>query len=426
MLSRAGYIMKFLLSLFFLFTLNIVLGQSCVVNKIKFEGTKKTNTIFLQSLLEIKKGELLNENLIQQDLTRLIRLPSIANATHKIDSTNNGCDLIIKIVENKTTIPVVNLFDTSDREIAFLVGLYEHDLFKRAISFGGWYQKNIFDSYGVGLRAPYLFSSNFGLEANAQNLSTQEPVFFDNGIATYKYTNQSVEVLGLYQFNFKNRVSIGVNVFKETYEGISIDNIPEAPSDYSLNKILFKSVYTFDNLKYNYQYVSGFKSELNVQYVLSSDEFSNKFAIAWNDFLYFKRLGKKGNFAQRLRFGLSTNDESPFAPFSVDNNLNIRGVGNIIDRGTGVIISNSEFRYTMFENEWGILQSNVFIDAGTWRNPGGDFTDFSDNNNVRVFPGVGVRFIHKKIFNLVLRADFGYGITEDEPRGFVFGVGQYF
>lgn len=406
---------------------SLVFGQNCAISKIEFKGSEKTNISFLKGLIETKEGAVFNEDLVKQDLTRLVRLPSVANATYTLETLNGNCILSIKLVKSATIIPFVNIFETSNEKVAYLLGVYEHDLFKRSISFGGWYQKNIFDSFGVGLRAPYLFSKNFGLAISAQNLSTQEPVFFKSGTALYKYTNRSVETLGLYQISFKNKISIGANFFKEIYEAIDLGSVVNAPSEYSLNKLLFKGIYTFDNLRYDYQYISGFKSIFNLQYVLPfKAKNENNFIIGWNDFLYFKRVGKKGNLAQRLRVGLSTNDESPFAPFSVDNNLNLRGVGNIIDRGTGVILLNTEYRYTFFDNEWAAVQSNVFVDAGTWRNPGGDYRDFTDENNVRVFSGLGLRFIHKKIFNLVLRGDFGYGLTKGEPYGLVFGIGQYF
>ena len=141
---------------------------------------------------------------------------------------------------------------------------------------------------------------------------------------------------------------------------------------------------------------------------------------------FAKRIGEKGNWANRMRLGFSTNDETPFAPFSVDNNLNIRGVGNTIDRGTGVIVLNTEYRHTLYEKGWFSLQGNAFIDAGTWRNPGGDFSDLSDTENIRVYPGLGLRFIHKKIYNATFRIDYGYGVTKDATQGFVFGIGQYF
>ena len=112
--------------------------------------------------------------------------------------------------------------------------------------------------------------------------------------------------------------------------------------------------------------------------------------------------------------------------FSVDNNLNIRGVGNTIDRGTGAIVLNTEYRHTLYEKNWFALQGIVFIDGGSWRNPGGSFRDFTDSNNIRIYPGFGLRFIHKNIYNAIFRIDYGIGITEDATRGLVFGIGQYF
>ena len=78
------------------------------------------------------------------------------------------------------------------------------------------------------------------------------------------------------------------------------------------------------------------------------------------------------------------------------------------------------------DKDWFVLQSNAFIDAGSWRNPGGDLGDFSDDQNIRVYPGVGLRFIHKNIFNATFRVDYGYGVTSNSTSGFVFGFGQYF
>lgn len=410
----------------YLLLLNIaVTAQEYVVTAIDFQGAQKTNTFFLKNLIQTKEKDLLNIDILNNDITRLIRLPVIANAEYKITKKENSCSILFTLKENHTLIPSANFFQTTNKKLAYSFGVSEYNLFKRSISLGAWYQKNIFDSFGINFNAPYLFNPKFGLALNFTHLTTQEPVFFPSGTALYKYNNVSTEVLGLFQFNFNNKIAAGVNFFTETYNANNV-TIPEAPESYSLDKTLFKLIYTYDNLKYDYQYVDGFKSQLNLQYVISPEDTSSDFIVGWNDFLYYKRIQAKGNWATRIRVGLSSNDETPFAPFAVDNNLNLRGVGNIIDRGTGVIIINTEYRHTILENNWCAFQTNVFIDAGTWRNPGGDFNDFTDNNNIRVFPGAGIRFIHKSIFNLVLRADFGYGVTDNEPYGIVFGVGQYF
>lgn len=101
-------------------------------------------------------------------------------------------------------------------------------------------------------------------------------------------------------------------------------------------------------------------------------------------------------------------------------------MGNVIDRGTAVLLLNTEYRQTIFEKDWFVLQGNAFVDSGTWRTPGGAISDFWDSENIRVYPGLGIRFIHKRIFNAIFRIDYGYGITKDATHGLVFGIGQYF
>ena len=291
---------------------------------------------------------------------------------------------------------------------------------------GGFFQRDIFNSYGINFRAPYLISRKLGIAINHQNLTTLEPVFLNAGGANYKYNNTSYELTGLYEFNFNHRIEFGVNFFTEKYnyrDGATDTNVPQ---DLDVNKILYKAIYEFNQIDYYYQYLDGFKSTFNFQYVTTSNGTLPEFLIGWNDFNYYLRIGEKGNWANRLRLGLASNNDSPFAPFSVDNNLNIRGVGNTIDRGTGAIILNTEYRHTFFEKDWFAFQGNAFIDAGSWRNPGGDFGDFGKSTNLRIYPGIGTRLIHKRVFNAIFRIDYGFGVTGDATSGLVFGIGQYF
>lgn len=410
---------------FFLISLN-ALAQT-TVSKVGIEGAKKTKPAFLKKLLQTEEGSQLDSLILEKDLQRLKRLPSISHADFEVVTISEGSDhVIFKIVENFTLIPFANLFSSSNDDFAFRLGLQEFNLLGRNITLGGFYQYDIFNSYGVQLRAPYLFSRKLGLSVDYKDLTTQEPVFFDNTTADYKYNNKGVEVMGLYEIDFKNRVELGFSFFNEGYEYVSGATNPQVPLALDVNKHLLKFMYNYDGLKYFYQYLEGFRSTLNLQYVGSSDAALPEFLIGFNDFAYFRRIGKKGNWASRLRLGLASNVETPFAPFTVDNNINIRGVGNVIDRGTAAIILNTEYRHTLIDKNWFVLQSNVFIDGGSWRNPGGDFGDFGDSQNLRVYPGVGIRFIHKRIFNAILRIDYGYGITKDASRGIVFGIGQYF
>ena len=400
-------------------------AQESIVHDLKIKGNKKLKTAFIKNISTIKSGSVLDSLVIEQDMLRLKRLPSVSHVYYQVfPSEGNQYNVFYNIEENFTLIPSANIYTTNDDEFAYRLGLYEFNLLGRNITFGGFYQKDIYSSYALNFRAPYLFSNRLGLAVNHQDLTTQEPVFFNDETANYKYRNKSFEVLGLYEFNFKNRLELGVNYFVEDYKfkGENINNRPEL----NVHKWLLKGIYEYNELDYFYQYISGFRSRFNFQYVTSTNDMLPDFFIGWNDFFLFKRVGEKGNWANRLRLGLSTNDETPFAPFSVDNNLNIRGVGNTIDRGTGVIVLNTEYRHTLYEKGWFVLQGNAFVDTGTWRNPGGDFGDFSKEDNIKVYPGIGLRFIHKKIYNAIFRIDYGYGITKNSTKGLVFGIGQYF
>ena len=406
--------------------------QEATVLDLKVQGVKRLKPSFIKLISDIKPGTELDSTVIAQDIIRLKRLPAVAHAYFQVfKSHDNFYNVFYNIEENLTINPQVNLYTTNDDEFAYRLGLYEFNLLGRNIAFGGFYQKDIFSSYGVNFRAPYLFNNNVGLAVNFQSLTTQEPVFLDNGTADYKYNNTSFEVLGLYAFNFKHRVELGINFFNEDYLYLKGATNNSVPRSFNVDKILLKGIYEYNALSYYYQYVSGFKSTFNVQYVQANDLTLPDFTIWWNDFTYFARFidnkgNLDGNLATRLRVGLASNTDSPFAPFSVDNNLNIRGVGNTIDRGTGVVVLNTEYRQTLADKDWYAIQGVGFIDAGSWRNPGGDFGDFSDDQNLRVYPGLGLRFIHKKIFNATFRVDYGYGITRDATSGIVFGIGQYF
>lgn len=402
-------------------------AQEAIVSEIVFQENNRTKTTFLQKLIRSQTGAPLDSVQLEKDVVFLKRLPSTSHAYYQVQLKPDGTyKVVIGVQDNFTLIPLANVFTTNDDEFAYRLGLYEYNVLGQNIVVGGIFQRDIFNSYVVNFRAPFLFGRRWGVALNHSNLTTLEPVFFNNTSADYKYNNTSYEAQILYQHNFNHRVELGVNYFTEDYQYQDGATSPDVPQDLRVNKLLYKLFYEYNDVEFYYQYLDGFKSLFNFQYVVSTDQILPDFALAFNDFIYYKRIGERGNWASRLRLGIANNDESPFAPFAVDNNLNIRGVGNVIDRGTAAIVLNTEYRHTLYEKKWFVLQGNVFVDGGSWRNPGGDFGDFADSQNLRIYPGLGLRFIHKQIFNTVFRIDYGYGITQDATNGFVFGIGQYF
>ncbi|MFC4267613.1 outer membrane protein assembly factor [Polaribacter marinivivus] len=416
--------------LFFFFWLLNIHSQQNKILDVKIVGVKKTKTTFIKNLLYSKKDAVLDSSFLEKDITLLKRLPAIAHAYYQVFfSHDNLYNVSIQIEENATLLPEINLWTTTNNVFSYKLGLYEYNFLGRNITLGGFYQFNGFDTYAVNFRAPNLFSKKWGLAVNHQNWKSEEPLYFGNQSANYVYNNISFEVLALHQINLKNRIDFGLNLFKEKYQYLSGATSTSIPQNLSLNKALLKLVYTYDSLDYYYQYINGFKSILYAQYVLTENDFQNDFYIFWNDFLYYKRIGEKGNWANRLRVGLSSNEDTPFAPFALDNNVNLRGVGILVDRGTGSIVLNSEYRYTIYDKDWLAIQTNIFSDIGSWRNPGGSLNDFIKEENIRIYSGFGLRFVSKKIYNATFRIDYGFSVLNTKGNskgGLVFGIGQYF
>lgn len=418
------HITTFLIILFVAFS---GFGQEKIIENVEIHGLKKTSKSFVQSFLKSKRLKQVDTVIIVKDIVRLKRLPSISHAYYKIRvSENDTIILDYFLEENRTLIPVVNFWTTTNKQFAYKLGLYEYNFLGKNIAIGGYYQNNGYHSYELNFRAPYLFSNKWGMSFNHLNWTSEEPLYFTSGSANYKYQNISFETMLLYELNLKHNFELGVNFFKEIYNYKSGVIDVKVPTELNVNKLLYKFIYTFNDLDYYYQYVSGFKSQLFAQMVTTENAFQDDFFIAWNDFFYFRRMGEKGNWANRLRVGLSTNNESPFAPFALDNNVNLRGVGILVDRGTGSIVYNTEYRHTLLEKGSFIVQSNVFTDFGTWRTPGGSLSDFVKSENIKVFSGVGLRVINKKVFNAIFRIDYGFELTNGKSQGLVFGIGQYF
>ena len=421
---------KNLLFLFLLLATTVTFCQEKRILDVKIIGADKTNESFLKSLLTIKNGVILDSVSIEKDVILIKRLPAISHAYYQVFySHDNFYNVFINIEENITIVPEINFWTTTNQQFSYKLGLYDYNFLGRNITFGGFYQRNRFDSYGINFKAPNLFSKKWGLALNHQNWKSEEPLYFGEQSANYLYNNVSFEVLALYQINLKHEIDFGINLFREKYQYLTGITDPSIPQTLDLDKTLFKLVYSFDNLDYYYQYVTGFKSVLYAQYVFTANDFQNEFLIAWNDFFYYKRIGENGNWANRMRFGLATNENSPFAPFALDNNVNLRGVGILVDRGTGSFVLNTEYRHTIYDKNWLAIQTNIFTDLGSWRNPGGELNDFFQEDNIRIYSGIGLRFISKKIYNATFRIDYGFSVLNQKNNsngGLVFGIGQYF
>ncbi|MFY0606270.1 MAG: hypothetical protein JXR10_06115 [Cyclobacteriaceae bacterium] len=398
-------------------------GQDLIISKVSFEGLRRTNPEYLQSFLTLDQGQTLDWDLLEMNRQRLANLEILSDVQVKTDTLPTSVHVTYECKELFSHLPIAS-FGGIKENFWLQLGATDVNVFGRGYKAYLAYQYYDRHSVSAHLNFDWIKGSNWGLNLNFVKWGTLEPLYFSDGVVSYNYDNYTYGVDGVYHFGFRDKILFGASYFTEEYEAAS-ELVAGAPAYKLTRKTLFKLMLDNDYTNWFYYFREGFAHQLHLQSVYSLDGYPD-FYIAFNDLKYYERVGKKGNFASRLRMGIATNQDSPFAPFVLDSYLNIRGVGNRVDRGSGSVVLNLEYRHSFIDRDKLAIQGVAFSDLGTWRNPGGEFKDFIQSENVKSFAGLGVRFIHKEIFNATLRLDYGVDLQSPDRNGFVIGVGQYF
>ncbi|MGC6432190.1 MAG: POTRA domain-containing protein [Jejuia sp.] len=433
-MKRKSISITFLLGVF-LWGYQLFAKTQFKVENLNFEGLKKTKASFLSRIAKVKPGTITDSIVVTTDIERFKRLDGIAFADYKVEpSPNGGYNITYFIEENFSIIPGVRIGQAADDSFSYRFSAFEFNGLGRNIIFGGFYKKEVFNGFGVFLEHPYMFTNKLGLGFNYIDDSSQQPIFFNpSDIDTetdFIYTSRGPEVTLFYELDFHNRFEFGVKASEESYTFLNSDsenqdvvNIAEP----AISRAAFRGSYEYIDIDIEYQNVSGFRNLFDATFFTKSNNLIQTDYMLTNTTQYFKRIGSRGNFGTQLQLQISNSIEnSAFAPLTIDNQLNTRGSGNIEDRGSLIAAVNSEYRHTLFEKGWFVLQGNGFVDVSGIQRPNTNLGDTFSADTLRVYSGVGVRFIHKYIFNAVLRFDYGINFSGNGGNGFVFGIGQYF
>lgn len=413
--------------LFFLLLLTSNLLAQNRINNIEFEGLKRTESAYLQQFIKSKVNESPNLETLQKDVQQLKNIASIGNATYQLDTIENKINLTFQVEELKTLLPIIN-FGGIKGNVWFQVGFTDINWRGKGHFLNAAYQNNDRrHSWNIYHKIPRINASSWGYSGSLSRWASREPLFFDAGTVNYDYDNTGLGLTGIRHFGFRRNIEFGGTYFVEKYTKSATQFLetPPGPDDLTQPKILLKTAYTEDFLNYHLFYLQGYSWQGLLQHVYNTldKNWFNSFQFQGR---HFARLGHRGNLAMRLRLAIATNNETPFAPFVVDSHVNLRGVGNRIDRGTAQAVLNIEYRHTILEtNSWG-AQVVGFSDLGSWRNPGGKLTDIFDSSQFRHFLGGGFRLIYQKIYGAVFRIDYGIDVYNTNQRGLVIGLGQYF
>jgi len=402
-------------------------AQEPRIESITLRGNAKTNGQFLRGIIKVYEQGPLDSAQLEEDVQMLIRLPSIAHAYFQVFLVEgNLYRVFITVEENFTLIPYFNIWTRGD-QVWWTAGASEHNLLGRNMMLDVFYQNNGKHSYGITYRAPFLVNAKWGTALSFKDFVADEPVYFGDVVGNYEYKNRAFEGLILYQANFFHRFEIGGSYFRETFTHlIGADEILEKPLFFEIDKLLLKFFHQYYRVQQYYQYLNGYTTDLQVQHVRGIESYLAPFNTLDLRARYYKRVGGKGNFGARAFAGFSTNVETPFAAYVVDDHANVRGVGDRVQRASAVVNLNAEYRHTFWENSWCAFQGVGFTDFASFRQPGAEWASYISPENLYLNSGLGMRFILKRVYSATLRVDYGVGLLQNNSRGLVLGLGQYF
>ena len=402
------------------------MGTAQTISSIQFEGLKKTKEAFLLSRMECQVGTIFNASLLEKDLQHIRNLNLFFNVKADIQIKEANYQIKITIEEALSIYPILQLGKEEDN---FYIGIGATDINWRGEgnTIGGFYKyydRHSFQFYQI---TPWHKKKKTGHLIALGNYSSIEPLYF-NGIKSYfNFDNYGIALTGFYNIDFHKRLEVGHTYMYEHYLKNDTVEIGDYPKDYNLklHKSLLKVSWLFNYINYHYERLSGWRnySSLDNVWTYNSPDFFFKLT---NEFQFFQKWGKNGNFALRQKLGFANNPNSPFPAFVQDSHLNLRGVGNRSNRGSAEVILNLEYRHTLFRVPHFSAQIVSFMDLGNLRAIGTSFNNIFEGDQYKMYYGGGIRFHIQYIYNFILRVDYSLNAKNMDNRGFIFGIGQYF
>jgi len=372
-------IVKQLLYIFFFLLSFQALAQNndspLTFDEILFSGNNKTKTSYLRQFVTCKIKIPTYLSNIENDVQQLKNLSSVANASYSIATLEDKTTLTFTIEERRTKLPILNLGGIKNN-LWFGVGLIENNFGGRGNQLLAYYQNTDGrHTAEVYFRNPRNHTGKWGYSASLRKWSSIEPLYFNEGNVQYLYDNNSLSFSVIRNLSLQRNIELGGTVFKEKYEQNDEQDLinPPGPQNFEINKFLSKIQFNENKLFYSFFYLKGYSVNLIAQNVFSffDKSFFNSAEIEAKAFI---RPIDGINIGSRFRFAVSTNNDSPFAPFVADSHVNIR----------------------------------------------------VDSDNFRHFVGGGIRVIYQKVFGATIRVDYSFDIYNIEEKGFVIGLGQYF
>lgn len=410
-----------------LFLTHFTNGYGQILETIRFEGVTKTDTTYLTALIDCKIGAELDSSTLAKDLQTLKNLNLFFSVDHSLKISAMGkADLVFIIKEAVYLYPIISISGFKD-QFKFQAGANQINFLGRAQSIGFLYQYYDRHSLSLFYTAPKHANGKTGHEVALAKYSTVEPLYFLDTVSSFNFDNYSVSLGGFYWLGKKIRLGLGGMYMWEQYE--QIDNVEIGYQDdlFSFDKFQIRLRTDYEGINQHYEFRDGISASFFSEMIQTEGVPEASFFKATTRFKYFKRIGKKGNLGIQNQLGISTNNDSPFAPFVLDGFINVRGIGNRVERGTAEFIINAEYLHTVLKRKYFIAQLTAFSDYGALRSPGASIGSIFKEQKTNLYAGLGIRLHSRFIYKTIFRLDLSTKIIQNDKKvAFTFGLGQFF
>jgi outer membrane protein insertion porin family len=389
----------------------IIINETRVADVI-IEGNNKTQDYVIARELKIKSGDILDMNVLNQGLRRVLMLGYFDEVSRDLQDTDDPdkVNLVVTVTERKTGVFTGGAGYSSAEGFIGYVDVADQNFLGRGQQVNiRWEFGQKRNNYNVGFFEPYLNENGLFMGFNVYNRLSRDRIRrLDDGTEQkYDYHRTGGDITLGQPISEYTKASLRLKI--ENYENTTSEDVTLERGN--LRTLRLQTV--TNTTDHPFFPTTGIKNILSAElggYFLGGDKDFTKYQA---DLSKYMQVGSNGQtLAVRVHTGFISGDAPDQELFFVGGSETVRGYkfGDFI--GEKTITINGEYRFPITD----IIHGVVFVDTGSaW-----DRSERMSLSDLHTGYGVGVR-LDTPIG--VLRLD--YGIGEEGGQAY-FSLGQAF